>query len=375
MATKRGNNEGSISKRADGRWTGRVTLRDGKRKDFYGRTRAEVAGKVTGALRDLEQGKPVVSGRESVEKYLNRWLATTVLKSVRPSTYSSYAQHVRDHLIPHIGHLKLAALTPEHVQKLLNTLQKAGLSPMTVLHVRATLRRALGQALKWELVTRNVAALVDPPKTRRHKVEAIAPDRAREILEAVRGHRLEALVTVAIAVGLRQGEALGLRWRDVSLDAEHPTLAVRHALQRINGKLELVEPKSDTSRRTVPLPEKAVVALRRHRAMQSRDRLSAGDLWEDNDYVFASPVGKAIDGPNVTRTFQQLLKAAGLPRHRFHDLRHDCATLLLAQGVPMRVVMETLGHSQISLTMDTYSHVLPDLQREAAAKMDKALGA
>ena len=373
MATKRGNNEGSISKRADGRWTGRVTLPSGKRKDFYGRTRAEVAQKVASALRDIEHGQPVISEKELVASYLDRWLADTVRTSVRPSTYASYAQHVRDHLSPHVGRVRLAALAPQHVQKLLNDLQEAGLSPMTVLHVRATLRRALGQALKWGLVTRNAAALVDPPKAKRHKVEAISTEGARAILTALRGHRLEALFTVAIAVGLRQGEALGLRWQDV--DLEQGKLSVRNALQRVNGKLQLVEPKSASSHRTVPLPAIAVLALRQHRALQGRERLQAGDRWVESDHVFASAVGAPIDGPNVTRTFQKLLAAAGLPRHRFHDLRHDCATLLLAQGVNMRVVMETLGHSQISLTMDTYSHVLPDLQREAANQMDAALGA
>ena len=212
---------------------------------------------------------------------------------------------------------------------------------------------------------------VDPPKVSRKKVVATTPEKAGAILDAVAGHRLEGLVTIAMTVGLRQGEALGLHWDDV--DLERGQLTVRHALQRIDGELQLVEPKSEQAKRTITLPEVASQGLRAHRARQNRERLKAGEKWQDSGLVFTTSVGTPMDGPRVTRTFQKLLKAAGLPPHRFHDLRHDCATLLLAQGVPLRVVKEMLGHSQISLTADTYAHVVPALQKEAASKMDDAL--
>lgn len=370
MVAKRANNEGSIRQRPDGLWEARVTV-NGKQRSLYGKTRADVSRKMREALRDTEHGIPLADERVTVSQYLSQWLETSVKPAVRPSTYQSYEMHVRVHLSPALGRTRLSQLTPQHVQDMMNRLLESGRSPMTVLHIRATLRKALGQAVKWGMIQRNVASLVDPPKATRYRVEALSPEDAGKILAAVKGHRLEALFTVALAVGLRQGEALGLRWEDVDVEAAH--LRVHQALQRINGTLQLVEPKSARSRRTIPLPGVAVSALRGHRALQHRERLAAGDTWTDSGLVFTTESGSPLDGPTVTRVLQRLLQAAGLPRHRFHDLRHDCATLLLAQGVPMRVVMETLGHSQISLTANTYSHVAPLLQRDAADRMNDLL--
>lgn len=367
---KRANNEGSMRQRRDGLWEARVTV-NGKQRSLYGKTRAEVSRKMREALRDTEHGLPLADERVTVSQYLSRWLETSVKPSVRPSTYQSYEMHVRVHLSPALGRTRLSHLTPHHVQDMMNRLLETGRSPMTVLHIRATLRKALGQAVKWGMIQRNVATLVDPPKASRYHVEALSPEDAGKILAAVKGHRLEALFTVALAVGLRQGEALGVRWED--LDLENAQLRVQQALQRVNGTLQLVEPKSARSRRTIPLPGVAVASLRGHRALQHRERLAAGDSWTDSGLVFTTESGSPLDGPTVTRVLQRLLQAACLPRHRFHDLRHDCATLLLAQGVSMRVVMETLGHSQISLTANTYSHVVPALQRDAADKMNQVL--
>jgi integrase len=206
-------------------------------------------------------------------------------------------------------------------------------------------------------------------------VSPLTVEQARTFLAAIRGDRLEALYLVALGCGLRQGEILGLRWSDVDLDAG--TLTVRQALARIEGQLVLVEPKSATSRRVVPLPALVRDALAAHRVRQDQEclplRPEPGDVFAD--LVFTTTLGTPLDGISVTRRFQRTLRAAGLPHQRFHDLRHACASLLLAQGVPARVVMETLGHSEISLTLNTYSHVLPSLGREAAERMDQVLGA
>jgi len=191
-------------------------------------------------------------------------------------------------------------------------------------------------------------------------------------LEEVNGDRLEALFTAALASGLRLGEALGLRWIDVNLDAGK--LRVRQALQRIGGKLQFVEPKSEKSRRAVSLPAFATDALKRHRDRQKEERLLAGSRWVETGLVFTSSIGTPLDERNVRRVFKALLKSADLPEMRIHDLRHTTATLLLAQGVHPRVVMEMLGYSQISLTLDTYSHVLPGLQADAAKRMNEAIG-
>lgn len=183
--------------------------------------------------------------------------------------------------------------------------------------------------------------------------------------------RLAALYTVALAVGLRQGEALALRWEDVDLDMG--TLLIRRTVQRIDGKLVYGEPKSRTSRRTIALPHAAITALQRHRRRQIEEHLRAGSLWQDHGLVFTTHFGTPLDARNVIRWFKALLKKADLPDFRFHDLRHTCATLLLVQGEQPRTIMDILGHSQISLTMNTYAHVMPEVRREAASKMDAIL--
>jgi integrase len=272
-----------------------------------------------------------------------------------------------------LGKVPIARLTPQQVQALLNAKLAEGLAPATVVYIRAVLRRCIGYAVRWGDVSRNVAALVEPPRIIRQEIRPLSPSDARALLDVVKGDRLEALYAVALAVGLRESEAFGLRWRDLDLDAA--TLSVRHALLRMTGRVELVEPKTTRSRRSIAIPASVVAALRTHRARQIEERLVAGAGWEDWDLVFATSIGTPLRRADVLHALHGHLKQAGLPQMRFHDLRHACASLLLAQGVHPRVVMETLGHSTIGLTMNVYSHVLPQLQREAAKSMDEVLGA
>lgn len=368
---KRGNSEGSISKRSDGRWMARLSLPSGKRKYFYADTRAEVAQKLAAATRDRDQGLPVMGERLTVGQHLDTWLENSVKPSVRPRTHESYESHVRVHLKPALGKIALAKLSPAQVQAFMNQKLAEGLSPATVLRIRATLRKALNQAMRWELVHRNVATLVDAPKATRPKVEPMTPDEARRFLAAIKGDRLEALYNLVLAIGLRKGEALGLLWEDVDLDRGRVT--IRRALQRIDRRPQLVETKSERSWRTLPLPQPLIPQLREHRARQNRDRLLAGERWQDWGLVFASKEGTPLDTMNVTHRFQAILEREGLPRQRFHDLRHCCATYLLVQGVDLQVVKETLGHSQISLTADTYAHVMPSLKQDAADRMGELL--
>ncbi len=370
-AKRRGHNEGTITERRDGRYEARLSLPNGKRKCFYGRTRKEVAQKLTAALRDQQQGLPIVNERETVAAYLTRWLTDVAQPKLRPMTYRRYQELVKLHAIPVIGKRRLAQLSPQDVQALLTQKMAEGLAPATVLQLRAVLRKALGQALRWGLVGRNVAALVDPPRMQRAEIQPFTPEQARTFLPAVQGDRLEALYTVAVALGLRQGEALGLHWQDVDLEAG--TLRVRVALQIIDKQPRFVEPKTVKSRRTIDLPPVTVAALRRHKARQLEERLRAGTAWQDWGLVFTTSIGTPLDGTNVRHYFARILKRAELPRIRFHDLRHTCASLLLAQGVHPRMVMEILGHSQIGLTMNTYSHVMPTLRQEVAAQMEAIL--
>lgn len=376
--TRRAAGEGTLRLRSDGRWEARVlvTRADGRRerRSLLARTQREARAKLAAAQRAEAGGRPLPQERLTVGAFLAQWLTDAVKPRVRPKTFVSYAGIVRVHLEPGLGSVPLARLSPQHVQAFLNHKSAAGLSPRTVSYLRSVLRQALTQAERWGLVTRNVARLAEPPRVPRREIRPLGPEQVRTFLEAVRGDRLEAICLVAIGVGLRQGEILGLAWSDI--DVEAATITVRHALQRIEGTMVLVEPKSATSHRTVAVPAIVLVALRAHHVRQREDRLLGGSRWHDDPrgLVFTTTVGTPMDGIAVTRRFQALLVKAGLPRQRFHDLRHACASLMLVQGVAPRVVMETLGHSQISLTMNTYSHVIPALGRAAADRMDEVLG-
>lgn len=374
MTTRRGRGEGSITRRADGRWMARVDLgwQDGKRrrKTLYGRTKREVQDKLRETLHRTEKGLPPIPEHETVGAFLRRWLEI-VRGKVRPRTHKSYEQVVRIHLEPGIGRVRLAKLTPLDVSAWFESRHAAGVGGRTIHYARAVLRAALNQALKWELVSRNVASLTDPPRYRAREIAPLTPEQTRKFLAAVAGHRLEALFTVAVGLGLRLGEALGLPWDAVNLDAG--TLAVRQTLERAGKQPRFGEPKSARGRRTITLPRIVAAALRKHRTRQLQERLISGERWNDSGLVFTTEAGAPLDGCNINRTFKAVLRRAGLPAIRYHDLRHTAATLLLAQGVDPRTIMETLGHSQISLTLNTYAHVVPALQRKAAEKMDDIL--
>ena len=419
MAKKRGNNEGSIFLRKDGRWSAQVDLgwENGKRKrpTFYGRTRKEVADELNRALRDKAQGMPIAVERQTLEQFLVRWLADSVRPSVRPLTHEQYEQHVRLYINPELGKVQLSKLSVQQVQMFVNRLLKkekkisgrkvstvgAGkgaidkdltneeapratlLSPRTVRITLFVLRRALAQAVKWGLAARNVADLVDRPKVERREIRPPTQDQVKRLLDALKGHRFEALFTVCLTLGLRRGEVLALRWDDI--DLEKRTLSVTQALQRSGGKycepgnqgskLRFVPPKSNRGFRTLAMPDCVVSLLRAHRAKQAQERLLIGSDWQDYGLAFSSIKGTPIEPRRADTEFKHILTTAELPDTiRLHDSRHFAATTLLAQGVHPRTVMEILGHSEIGLTMNTYSHVVPDLMRQAADKIDAAIG-
>jgi integrase len=377
MSRTRGNGEGSIYQRKGRKGWFAAVSQNGRRKIIHAATRAEVDALLSAEKVKRDHGMLSTAPSQTLEVFLGQWLSEVVKPRVRPWTYKGYEVLVRVHIQPRLGKTRLDRLTPAQVQALMNAKLEAGLSPKTVQYMRGVLRTALGQALKWGLVHRNVADLVDGPKVERHEIQPFGPAEARTLLAAVAGDRLEALYSVALASGLRQGEALGLRWQDVDLD--EGLLHVRFQLQRHDGQLRLVPLKTARSRRTVAIPDSIVEGLREHRQRQRKERLAAGQRWKGAEpldpacHVFTTPIGTPLDARNVVRLYKAVLVKAGLPERRFHDLRHSCATLLLVQGVPMRVVMEILGHSQITLTANTYSHVLPEMQRAAAERMDAIL--
>lgn len=374
---RRGRGEGTIYRRADGRWEAKVDLGfiNGRRvrKSVYGRTRREVQEKLTALLANVQRGLPVLDERTTVGEFLTQWL-TAIRTRLRPKTYRSYEQIVRLHLIPVIGTLPLVKLQPQHVQQLVSSRLQRGLSARTADYCRIVLRVALNDAVKWGIIARNVAALADPPQRDPVQHRAWSVDEARRFLAAVRGDRLEALYTVALALGLRQGELLGLTWDNV--DLEHGLLRVTQQLQWIEGKPVLLPPKSAASRRVLRLPEVLRSALRRHRVRQHEERLAAGPAWVGNQWnlVFTTARGTPLDPKKVRSQFRAWCVRAGVRPIRFHDLRHTCATLLLAQDIPPRVVQELLGHAQVSLTLETYTAVLPRHLEAAAARMDALLG-
>jgi integrase len=272
--------------------------------------------------------------------------------------------------VPALGQKRLDKLTAREVQSFLGELSDR-VAAGSVVKIHGVLRSALSDAQRLDLVPRNVAKAAKPPSLQASKRRALTFPEAQRLLAAASGDRLEALFVIALTMGLRRGELLGLRWSDFD-PADH-VLRIERAVQRTAGQLRFVEPKTPRSRRVLPVPQVAVAAFSAHRARQARERLAAGDSWHDDDLIFASSVGTPMEPRNVNRRFNELRAKAGLDWLRLHDLRHACATYLLANGVEARSVMEILGHSTIRLTMDIYGHVLPDRLRAAASAMDRAM--
>ncbi len=372
-APKHPNGEGGIRERKDGRYEARLTLADGTRWSICDRSREKVASALAKAITDRNDGLPVkVDGKQTVRTYLEGWLEA-IRGNVRPKTYQGYECYIRVHVVPALGKVRMAKLTPQQLQAFYSKKLEGALSPTTVRHMHATLHRAFEQAVRWGVVARNVANLVDPPRRADKEMVALSSDQARALLEAAAGDRLEALYVLAVTTGMREGELLGLRWKDVDLDGG--TLQVRSIVQRTkqNG-LAFSQPKTASSRRQIALTPMAVAALRRRRVMQAEERLKAGPAWQDNDLVFPNILGKPMEATNLLhRSYAPLLEKAGLPKIRFHDLRHTAATVLLKKRIPSKVVSEMLGHANIGITLQLYSHVLPDMQKEAAAAMEAAL--
>lgn len=371
--TKRGNGEGSIYRRQNGQWVAVLTLRNGKRKFLYAKTRQEAVRRLATTIKARDDGMPAAAGRLTVAAFLTQWL-DVARHEVRPSTWRRYQDYVRIHAVPEIGRVQLAQLSPVHLQRLYAARLDTGLSPTTVAHLHTVLHRAFGQAVRWGLLPRNVSDLVDPPRTTRHEMQTLDPEQVKAFLAELVGDRLHALFVVAITTGMRQGELFGLQWNSVDLISG--TVGVRGSLSRASGSAVVSETKTDRSRRQVALTPMAVHTLASHRVAQAKERLAVGSAWEDNDLVFSNEIGRPLHPSNVTRrTFRPALQRAGCPQIRFHDLRHTCATLLLGKGVHPKVVAEMLGHSQIAVTLDTYSHVTPSMQATAVAALEDLLAA
>jgi integrase len=352
-----------------------------RRLCLYGRTRQEVADQLARALSDVGRGSFVAPHKLTVGEWLDVWLRDYKRPSIRPVTLDSYATMVRVHLKPALGQIPLQALRPDQVQRFYNGKREAGFSVRTVRYLHTILHGALKQAMKSQLVVRNVSEATTLPVGKTRMMHPFTLGQVQQFLDAVREDRFFAAFFLEVGTGLRRGELLGFRWRDVDLEAG--VVHVRQTLIRVgnhdaiasNRKTRLIfqEPKTEQSRRTIPIPAGIIEELKRHKARQAQEKLLMGEAYEDHGLVFCQANGQPIDPRNFTRRFERLLQQAELPHIRFHDTRHTFATLMLELGEAPKVVQSMLGHTKISTTLDIYSHVSLDLERQAAAKLNAVL--
>lgn len=406
----RGNRDGRPYQRSsDGKWVATIYLPSGKRKPVYGDTRKEAADKKKKAEDEIAAGKPVTAGRtDTLAHYLVKvWLAVTLPQRVAAgrlaaSTLDSYRDMVEKHIVPHLGKVKLVDLSTTHVRTwLLELAEKPSgrvrrklrpgetelpppekLKPRTAAYAHSILRKALNDAVDDESIGRNVCLLVDAPTIELEEKQPLTKDEASRILSAASDDRLWAYWLVVLALGLRRGEGLGLRWSLTDLDAGTTRLA--KTIQRLRGekdketgkrKGQLVEKKLKTaaSAATLALPTVATAALREHHRMQSIERLAA-KVWVDDDLIFATTIGTPWEPRNVNREWDALVERAGIGRRiRLHDLRHACATFLFAEGQDLKTIQGVLRHTRRSTTADIYVHLLEEVKRGAADSMDSVL--
>lgn len=371
MAKRRGNNEGTIFKRKDGRWSAEVSI-GGKRRTKYGKTRNEVQEWLHETLTEIHRGlRKNIGTKISLQKYMEIWL-DAMKSQIRPNTWSQYAQISRQHIFPILGSLQLNDLEPHHVQTFYSKKFEDGVGQSTRGMIHSVLHRAMNVALDWGFIRRNPVTSIKKPKQDKREMQFLTSEEAFRFLNVAKKNRYAALYYLAIATGMRQGEILGLKWGD--LDFQSGRLQIQRQLQRVRGQaLLFTQPKSASSRRIVLLGSKTLDRLRDHLKNQKMERLFAGEKWEENELIFPSSKGTPLDTSSLFRNFKVLLKEANLPNIRFHDLRHTAATLMFQQGVHPKIVQERLGHSSIGITMDVYSHAIPSLQMEAANCMDDLL--
>ncbi len=370
MAKRRAHGEGSIYQRkSDGLWIGTASVGwddEGRRirKTVSAKTRNDALAKLRVVQRHLEDGLPVPDASLTVEQLVERWYDEVLRHQVAMSAADNYRSIAKRHIYPTLGKKRLSNLTVGDVDRLISSKVDAGYSTSTVRRIRSILAQALDQAIRWGSVNRNVATLSRPPKQQRSEGRTMTPEEARTLLEAVEGHRNEALYALMLSTGLRRGEALGLKWQD--FDPATGVLQIRRQLKREGGALVTSDTKTARSRRAVNLPTPMIATLKDHLARQEQEAAELGGAWQQSGFIFVTSVGTPMDPRNMYRDFQKICNEAGLGNWHPHELRHSAASLMLAQGVKLQVVSEVLGHASIRMTADVYGHIL-DPDRQAAA--------
>lgn len=385
MAGKRGHGEGTIVKRPDGRWMAQVTVYDPlsdkpKRKTFYGKTRREVQEKVDTYKAEVKTGTYVEPNKVNFGDWVRRWLELYVKPKVKMSTYSKYTINAETHIVPGLGKVPLQQLTTDHIQEFYNNMaQTHSSSVLAILH--QIVNGALKAAVKQKVIVNNPAEYTVRPSVNYREITPLSPDEVKRYLDAAREDRLYVAFLLAFYTGLRRGELLALRWSDITLrtkngtnltmaddidwkkiDMKSATLTVKQSLSRVenyDGKTELVfsEPKTESSKREIPILSFVLQELKSHRATQAQDKLLAGIAYEDNDLVFATALGKPIEPRNLLRKHKAILKKAKLREElRIHDIRHTFGTLLAQAGENPKNLQAIMGHADIRTTLGTYCH-------------------
>ncbi len=341
-------------------------------------TRQQAEAAASKIVHEINTGLYVEPTKLTVGEYLLQWMENYARVNVSPKTADRYEEMIRQHIIPYMGRILLQKLHPLQIQTFYAHEIKHGrlkgdkpLAARTVLHFHRVLREALHHAVKWQILARNPADAVDPPRPQYHEMKVLDDRQMAYILHFGNGRLVYIPILLAGTTGMRRGEIVALQWKDINLN--RATVTVRRSCERIQGGYRFKEPKSMTSRRLVILPAMTVEALVEHKAKQNEEKRRAGAGYKDRDLVSAWPDGTMIKPDYVSREFRKILKELRLPLVRFHDLRHTHATHLMMQGVHPKVVSERLGHSSTRITMDLYTHVMPSLQKEAAEQVDSYL--
>lgn len=342
-------------------------------------TKKDAERRLRELLHQLDTGGFVEPINLTLAEYLEQWLRDYAAINTAPRTYERYVELVRHHLTPGLGSIPLVSLKPNHIQAYYsNALQtgrrdgKGGLSARTVHHIHRLLFEALKYAFRYNMIVRNPAEAVDPPRPEFKEMTSTDADGVNRLLQAVKDSYYHPLLFTAIYTGLRRSEVLALRWQNVDLDMA--TMSVTDTLHHMkDGRLIIRQPKSKHSRRSIALSPALAILLRGHKAKQVEVKNALGLELQDSDLVFCHPDGSPLRPNSISHGFRKIAARVGLPALRFHDLRHTHATLLLKQGVHPKIVSERLGHSSIAITLDTYSHVLPGLQEDAAKRFDQSL--
>lgn len=373
--SKRANGEGSIYQRTDGRWVASVYLqtstRTWERSYLYGKTRGEVEQKLAQLREKIESGVPIAPTKLTLGTYLSEWVEHVAARRVRRSTLYNYRLYIQRHLIPGLGAKRLDKLTARDVRLFLDRLRDSGVGARTAQYTHATLRAALEDAVRDELIARNVARLVRVARPQARERQPLTAAQARTFLKSAQGDRHYALFVVLIVLGMRRSEALGLRWDDIDLHTA--ALQIRHTLHRQDNSLVLLPPKTQRSRRTIPLPAFVADALAEHHCRQEKEKAASTRDWHETGHVFTTGIGTPIDPRNCSRMFAAQCRRAGVPVVPLHALRHTCVSLLLLMGAPPRVVMEIVGHSALEMTMNVYGHVDLDSRRDALDRLANLL--